>query len=275
MAIQTVWIIDSESGICIYDWYAIHDPNIINEQLISGLLIAFKNFSSEAGLVEISAIEGLTKKLAYQTKGKYIIAAICNRRDYEPLINKTLLKIINKFTTKFKQALEDFSMDVSQFHVFDTELEKVLEGNTAPRNFFSTFGGTMASLAVLAGVFIGFLFGLKPLAGIIGQETTDILTFVILLLGIFLANLLGGYITGERRLSFISSEAAVLPLIGILIYINQGNWGGISNKLFFSLLYLVIFSAVALLGGLLGGFLKERRYFVPIVKEQTEQLEEE
>ena len=139
LAIENIWIIDSLSGICIFDWYSQQRDKRIDEQLVSGLLLAFKNFSSEAGLVDISAIEGIDKKLAYQADERFIIAGICHSRDYEKLIDDTLLDLLTKFRKKYSDLIEDgMTTDVSPFRTFDEDIINRLEGTTASRNVISS-----------------------------------------------------------------------------------------------------------------------------------------
>jgi hypothetical protein len=275
LAIQNVWIIDSSSGICIYDWYLNPEESIIDEQLVSGLLIAFKNFSSEAGLVDISAIEGLDKKLAYQAIDKYIIAAICHGNDYEPLVDETLHKILSRFRKRFAELLDnDMTTDVSPFREFDDELYSMIEGRNANRGPITIFVGSLSSLFIIGVVAIIAVATLPNLAAIL-PFTYQIVFFLELLISIFIGGLVGGLVAGERRIAIIASAASIVPVIIALLILLIPGWGTVTNKLFYSLLYIVIFEAICILGGLLGGYLRERRYFFPVLTIEEQQTETE
>jgi hypothetical protein len=262
LAIKTIWIIDGKSGICIFDWYAKEEDYLIDEQLIAGLLIAFRDFSSEAGLVDISAIEGVNKKLAYFAGDRFIIAAICNSRDYEPLVNSTLEQILKLFKKEFSDQLKDeAAINTNIFQDFSKIVIKQLEGKSAPRTTISAVAGGIASLFIVGAVFTVAFLSLGPIATSIDQSSANIILFIELLIGMFLGGFIGGIIAGERQKGMIVGVVSVFPIIILLIILMNKYWGSISDKIFYPLLYLVIFSAMTLLGGLYGGYLKEKRFF--------------
>lgn len=262
MAIENIWIIDSNSGICIYDWCTEDKEKTIDEQLVSGLLVAFKNFSSEAGLVDISAIEGIDRKLAYKSVDKYIIASICHGKDYEPLVNEMLLKILKAFMKKYKDLLEN-STDVSPYRTFDEDMINILEGTTAARNFLSTFIGAVAAIAIVGVLFLIGFTTLSKVNAAVGYDIGSVILFIEILVGVFIGGLVSGIIAGERRIAMISSSITVLPVIGILMGLQIGGWPGTVAKIFYSLLYILIFMALSILGGIIGGYIKERRFLFP------------
>ena len=72
----------------------------------------------------------------------------------------------------------------------------------------------------------------------------------------------------------ISSFISVIPVITLLIAFFYESWltfGGPYTVIFYSLLYFLLFTIMALSGGLLGGYIKERRLLYPM----TEPLEDE
>jgi len=264
LAIENIWIIDSNSGICIYDWCTEDKEKTIDEQLVSGLLIAFKNFSSEAGLVDISAIEGIDRKLAYKSHGKYLIASICHQKDYEPLVNETLLKILKSFMKKYKDLLEN-STDVSPFRTFDEDLDNMLEGTTAARNFLSTIIGAISAVAIISILFLVGFGTITQLEAAVGDQVSPIILFLEILIGVFIGGIVSGVIAGERRIAMISSGITSLPVIGVLIGLQILDWlaKGIYVVVFNSLLFSFLFIAISILGGLIGGYIKERRFLFP------------
>ncbi len=176
MAIENVWIIDSSSGICIYDWYARQQDKNIDEQLVSGLLIAFKNFSSEAGLVDISAIEGIDKKLAYKTDEQFIIAGVCHTKDYEALVDRTFLGLLKQFREKYKDLLDSgMTTDVSPFRTFDEEVKEALIDVSSSRNIITIVSGVITSLFIAGLIFTGYFFAITPLQSVVDPGVANII----------------------------------------------------------------------------------------------------
>ncbi|MFW9924978.1 MAG: hypothetical protein ACFFDW_17005 [Candidatus Thorarchaeota archaeon] len=276
MAVENIWIIDSMSGICIFDWYLNIKRKTIDEQLVSGLLIAFKNFSSEAGLVDISAIEGLDKKLAYKSDDRFIIAGICHSKDYEPLINRTLLDLLERFRKKYKDLLDDgMTTDVSPFRTFDDDIAEALEGTTSARNVVTTLTGIIASLLIAALVFVGYFFLITPIQNITSIAIGDIIGLVYLLVGMLVGGFIAGLVAGERKFGIIAGSISIIPIIGLMVGFFFNSWGDLTSIIFRALLYLILFGALASLGGLFGGYLKESKFFVPPADELLEDLEDE
>ena len=275
LAIENIWIIDSLSGICIFDWYSQQRDKRIDEQLVSGLLIAFKNFSSEAGLVDISAIEGIDKKLAYQADERFIIAGICHSKDYEKLVDNTLLDLLKKFRAKYKDLIDDgMTTDVSPFRSFEDDIQNRLEGTTASRNILTLSVGIIISLVVSGIVFVGYFFLIPVLHNAIGEDPGDLLGLTIVIFSMMLSGLFGGLIAGDRKLGMIAGGISVLPVVALLFSFFRQDWsvGSYYNTIVFTLLYLLLFGAMAILGGLLGGYLKESKYFLPEV--ESEEIED-
>ncbi|NHJ38829.1 MAG: hypothetical protein FK731_02270 [Asgard group archaeon] len=264
MAIENVWIIDSSSGICIYDWCHETKEKTIDEQLVSGLLLAFKNFSSEAGLVDISAIEGIDRKLAYQSDDRFIIASICHTNDYEPLINKTLQGFLREFRKKYKSHLEeDSSSDVSPYRTFDENIETKLEGSTTPRTWISLLVGSIVGMFVIGAVFLAFALTRETISNVL-PETGDIVGLIILLIGFIIGGFVGGLLAGDRKYGMIASFILVIIIFALFVAFFSVAWETIEQRIFYPLVYLLTFTILSLSGGYTGGFLRERRSFYPM-----------
>jgi len=281
LAIENVWIIDSTSGICIFDWYARPRDKNIDEQLVSGLLIAFKNFSSEAGLVDISAIEGIDKKLAYITDDHFIIAGVCHTKDYEALVDKTFTKLIKQFRNKYKDLLESgMTTDVSPFRTFEKEIVETLTDSSSSRNVITMTTGIIISLLLAGLIFVGYFFAIGGLLNLVNPDIANIIGLILLLVGMMFSGFAGGLIAGDRKLGIIAgaiSSLLILVLMVIFFHVSWSNNGGITSVVFYSLLYFLLFGAMASLGGMLGGFIKESRFFYPPTEldEEYEDDEEE
>lgn len=274
MAIENIWIIDSNSGICIYDWCTEFKEKTIDEQLVSGLLLAFRSFSSEAGLVDISAIEGIDRKLAYQADDRFIIASICHSNDYEPLVNKTLQGLLADFRKKYKDLIdEDSTTDVSPFRTFHEDLETKLEGTTATRNITSLLVGGIISMMLVGVVFVIFFF-IDPLIRAQLPQSGAVLSLIILFIGYLMSGFIGGLIAGDRRFGIYSGIFATIPITAVFIYFLSPTWLGINvaTLIINSLLYFILFLLLITVGGIVGGYRREQRYLYPLdIEEEYEE----
>ena len=264
LAIENIWMIDSHSGICIYDWCTETKEKTIDEQLVSGLLLAFRNFSSEAGLVDISAIEGIDRKLAYKADDRFIIASICHSKDYEPLVDETLLGLLKDFRKKYKHLLDEgATTDVSPFRTFDENITNKLEGTTASRNIISLSVGAIITAALIGAMFAVYFFTITPIRNAL-PESGGLLGLMILLVGFIIGGFFGGLVAGERRFGMIASFISVLPITGFFIAFFRVDWDTMSKMIINSALFFLLFSVMAISGGLLGGYLKERKFLYPV-----------
>ncbi|NHJ86345.1 MAG: MFS transporter [Asgard group archaeon] len=268
MAIENIWIIDGNSGICIYDWCHESKVKTIDEQLVSGLLLAFRNFSSEAGLVDISAIEGIDRKLAYKSDDRFIIASICHSKDFEPLVNKTLFSLLEAFKKKYKKILDTGSMtDVSPFRTFDEDIEESLEETTAARNVTTTLVGAITGMVIIGIVFVTYAFTNEKIINSI-PSGGPIVGLMMLLIGFILSGFFGGLIAGNRRLGMYTSIVFIIPVFALFMAFYSQDWlsQDITIMIFYSLLYFLLFSIFSLSGSLLGGYVKELKYLYPVTE---------
>lgn len=277
LAIENIWIIDSNSGICIFDWCHESKVKTIDEQLVSGLLLAFRNFSSEAGLVDISAIEGIDRKLAYKSDDRFIIASICHSKDYEPLVNKTLLGLLHSFRNKYKKLLDAGAMtDVSPFRTFEEDIINALEDTTATRNITTTLVGAITGMVIIGIVFVIYASTISLIETSIPQGGS-VIGLIILLVGFIIAGFFGGLIAGERRLSVYAGLVSIIPVFAIFMAFYSRDWlDSITIMIFYTMLYFLLFSIFSFTGGIIGGYTKEQRYLYPVTPatEAEEQLKE-
>ncbi|MCK5159820.1 MAG: hypothetical protein KAR08_11710 [Candidatus Heimdallarchaeota archaeon] len=266
MAIENIWIIDSNSGICIYDWCTEFKEKTIDEQLVSGLLLAFKSFSSEAGLVDISAIEGIDRKLAYQADDRFIIASICHSNDNEPLVNKTLQGLLADFRKKYKDLIdEDSTTDVSPFRTFHKDLESKLEGTTATRNTTSLIAGAIITMMLVGIIYVIFFF-VNPLILLQLPKSGAVLSLIIIFIGYFTSGFIGGLIAGDRRFGIYTGIFASIPVTALFIGFLYKTWiaTNIATVIINSLLYFILFILLITAGGIVGGYRREQRYLYPL-----------
>ncbi|NHK32109.1 MAG: hypothetical protein FK730_12200 [Asgard group archaeon] len=256
--IQAIWII-TDTGQCIFSHkYAILD---IDDQLISGLLVAFDAFSTESGIGGIQQIAGEDNQFVYGSSGKLLVAAIADKRDNGDLVEKLMQKIANIFQEKYTSYLHDLSfVDLNVFNGFEDEIDDVLLRKIYNRGTSSTIFATIVSIALAAGVF--FL-----LNEIIVRAA--FLVFLAFIPALFI----GALIAGKSTYGLISSGITILPVIGYIAYsiITNGQDAGqtyneIINSVF---LMAVTYITIALLCGILGGGIIDRRRLFPLEKTAT------
>jgi len=266
LTIENIWIIDSNSGICIYDWCTEFKEKTIDEQLVSGLLLAFRSFSSEAGLVDISAIEGIDRKLAYQADDRFIIASICHSNDYEPLVNKTLQGLLADFRKKYKHLIdEDSTTDVSPFRTFHEDLESKLEGTIATRSTISLIAGGIITMMLVGVIYVIYFFTNGKIDALF-PKSGDVLSLIIIFIGYFASGAIGGLIAGDRRFGIFSGIFASIPVTGLFIAFLYQEWilTNVAAVVINSILYFILFLLLITAGGLVGGYRREQKYLYPL-----------
>jgi hypothetical protein len=250
--IQAIWII-TETGQCIFSHkYAVLD---IDDQLISGLLVAFDAFSSESGIGGIQQIAGEDNQFVYGSSGKLLVAAIADKRDNGDLVEKLMRKIANIFQEKYASYIHDLTfVDLNVFNGFEEEIDDVLLRKIYNRGASSTIFATIVSIALAAGVF--FL-----LYNIIVQAA--FLVFLAFIPALFI----GALIAGKSTYGIITSGITILPVIGYIAY-QMVKFGGSDVEATINSIFLmaVTYITIAILCGFLGGGIIDRRRLFPLEK---------
>jgi hypothetical protein len=251
--IQALWII-TETGQCIFSHKYVQLD--IDDQLISGLLVAFDAFSSESGIGGIQQIAGEDNQFVYGSSGKVLVAALADKRDNEILVEKLTMKIADIFQQRYSGYLADISfVDLNVFNGFEREIDNVLRRKAYNRGVGSTIFGTIVSLALTVGMFLLLL-------DIIIQAS--FLVFLAFIPGLFI----GALVAGKSSYGIITTSITILPIIGFIAYLlwdigDSSDIGATINSIF---LMTVTYLTIALLCGVLGGGIIDRRRLFPIVK---------
>lgn len=253
--IQAIWII-TETGQSIFSHKYVQLD--IDDQLISGLLVAFDAFSSESGIGGIQQITGEDNQFVYGSSGKLLVAAIADNRDNGVFVEKLMRKIANIFQEKYANYLHDTSfVDLNVFNGFEEEIDNILLNKIYNRGAVSTLFATFVSLALAVGVFI-------LLYNIIVQAA--FLVFLAFIPALFI----GALIAGRNSYGLISSGITILPVIGYIAYsmIVNGLADGFDIKEIINSVFLmaVTYITIALLCGILGGGIIDRRRLFPLDK---------
>jgi len=250
--IQAIWII-TETGQCIFSHkYATHLE--IDDQLISGLLVAFDAFSSESGIGGIQQIAGEDNQFVYGSSGKLLVAAIADKRDSGILVEKLMRKISDIFQERYSKYLHDLSfVDLNVFNGFEKEIDKVLLRKIYNRGASSTIFATIVSIALSVGIFI-------LLYDIIVQAA--FLVFLAFIPALFI----GALIAGKSSYGIISSSITILPVMGYIAYQMVDIAAGTNIEATINSIFLmaVTYITIAILCGFLGGGIIDRRRLFPL-----------
>lgn len=253
--IQAIWII-TDTGQCIFSHK--YCELEIDDQLISGLLIAFDAFSSESGIGGVQQIGGKDNQFVYGPSKKLLVAALADKRDNAALVEKLMVKIADLFQEKYAAHLHDVAfVDLNTFKGFENDIDQILKRKVYNRGVGSTIFATIVSLAIAAGVFL-LLFNIL--------DEAVFLVFLAFIPGLFL----GALIAGKNTYGLISSIITVSPIIVYYSYsLIKAYWGtdAILNVVFDIFLMAVTYITIAMLCGIGGGSIIDNRRLFPLTDE--------
>ncbi len=267
--IQAIWII-TDTGQCIFSHKYV--TLNIDDQLISGLLLAFDAFSNESGIGGVQQIGGEDNQFVYGSSGKLLVAALADKRDNPELVERLMVKISDIFQEQYKTYLTDISfVDLNTFTGFEREIDSVLLKKVYNRGVGSTFFGIIVALAITAGVFLMIYENIL--------EGAIFLVFLIFVPGM----LIGSLIAGKISYGLIVSGLTVTPIIGyyvreiVLDYLPQiestiaeAKRSLILNMVSNIMLMAITYITIALLCGILGGGVIDRKRLFPLIEKDVE-----
>ena len=286
--IQNLYII-SEGGIAVYSKnYA---KSTLDEQLISGFLLATGNFAKEtvgSGLKKIEMQKGEQLCIFYDESLKLSVAAIVGAEDHPKLVSEILQDILRKYGEMFKDKIGSPSIS-EESPKFDPIVDKILADRTAKRDKKRFILGLLLGGLIL-GTLLLFLFipylkeavitFISQIISLYGggpHTYLDAILFfgefslkleITLLLAFIPSSFIAGYLAGSRSkgkvigliffffalgLSFI---AIFIDVISILI-------------VFMLLIYIPLVLITSIVLGYLGGLLRDRRVLYPIALDKN------
>ncbi len=279
--IHNLYII-SEGGTAIYSKN--FAKSTLDEQLISGFLLAIGNFAKEAvgsGLKKIEMQTGDQLHVYYDNSLKLTAAAIAGKEDHPKLLAEILKEILKQYDKIFPDRTQTATL-LSKSSKFDTVVTDLLKDNTAKRN------KTMFILGLLVGaLLLGFLFWLflpslrvaietfiSRIKGLVVGPSSYFAPIhffgifsmqleLILIVCFIPSSLLAGFLAGSRNKGkwigvifffFAMSLSAITALfqqIGFLF-------------VFMLLIYIPLVLITSITLGYLGGLLRDRSKLYPV-----------
>ncbi|MHA1324823.1 MAG: hypothetical protein ACTSRL_18680 [Candidatus Helarchaeota archaeon] len=281
--IKNLYII-SDGGVALYSKN--FAPSAVDEQLISGFLLAIGNFAKEtvgSGLKRIEMRTGEQLHVFYDDSAKLTAAAIADAQDHP----KLMMEILHEITTQFNNMVQNTKKpeyEISESPEFDSFVIGLLRESTAKRDkkrFFLAL--ILGALLVGVAFYLGTPYLIRSIEEFfskihaLGNPYSSIAIFGVfslqleffLVLTFIPSSFLTGYIAGSRNrgkwigvIFFFFS----LGLSALIIPFNR-----IGALFFFMLIIyipLVMVTSIAL--GYLGGLLRDRNKLYPLTSDERE-----
>ncbi|MHA1649835.1 MAG: hypothetical protein ACTSYB_06560 [Candidatus Helarchaeota archaeon] len=283
-----------DSGACIFAKHYIASK--IDNQLISGFINALGAFSVEALGSEMQSLRlqtGEQLSVLKYTEGKIPLIGIiiADARDNPTLIRNLLSQILTDFYAIFQHKLEtETPCSMSEFDEFGYTIDNLLEGKISSRTNLKMFIGVVIGLIIIAFILLALIpayielsnfnisqFGLQDIIFSDNLDPTEfhalqsiVLVIIALFMGFncicfFLPTFLAAYIAGNRKRGiwtaiFLGLSIGLLVLIASPFIESFTNVNAILWYLAFSPLLIFI----AIVCGIYGGRLKERKKLYPL-----------
>ncbi|MFO8019825.1 MAG: hypothetical protein R6U96_14470 [Promethearchaeia archaeon] len=145
LLIESLWILSSKSGICIYEEnYEDITKDGINVDLISSFISALLTFADEAFTDEIKHIKFANRKIVFHFSDYFLFVIAVN--DQAPAtdaqIKKVIFKIAEKFNDKYYTlfAEDKWNGNIETFDPFSKELRKIVKKEPIAEKFLQLLG---------------------------------------------------------------------------------------------------------------------------------------
>ena len=289
----TALYVVSEDGTCLYTYRT--RETMVDEQLISGFLLAVKNIAKEAFLDKLQRLEMGINQLVYgykEAEGVQLYAAlISDARDNPDLLGEILEELLTKFVTQYKDEIDKFLKKriVSKtLKKFDDVIEESVEGRLRrfdilkPRNEKTFVLGIAISL-ILFNIGFGIAFLLQDLFDI-KDTAPQALAVWIFIACFFIPGSTAGAVTGDGRHGIRAAIIAIiLGVISLSIIfrdqlseLGEGlGFSGQAAALGLALALLFLSPAYGLLGYFAGSYVERRSLYPLLEVEEYEEKEEE
>ena len=289
----TALYVVSEDGTCLYTYRA--RETLVDEQLISGFLLAVRNIAKEAFLDRLQRLEMGINQLVYGYKeadGVQLYAAlISDARDNPDLLGEILEELLTRFVTQFKEEIDQFlkkRVVSKNLNKFDDVIKESVEGRLRrldilkPRNEKTFVLGIVISL-ILFNIGFGIAFLLQDLFNI--KDTAPQALAVLIFVGcFFIPGSMAGAVTGDGRhgirAAIIAIILGVISLAAIfwerLNELGEGlGFSGQAAALGLILALLFLSPAYGLLGYFAGSYVERKSLYPLLEVEEYEEEEEE
>jgi len=128
--ISHIWIIDRESGICVYEvsW----NEDNIDSDLVSGFLLATYTFGQEIAGKDIRTIDFGDLQILFTVRRHFLVAlTVPGKRTISA--RKLLQRVAKQFETDYGGTIESWTGRCAEFQGFDDVLARILGASPTPR----------------------------------------------------------------------------------------------------------------------------------------------
>ena len=285
--IKSVLIME-EGGIAVFSYEA--GGPIVDEQLISGFLVAVRNLTREAFLDSLQTLQMQDNKLVFGFKeiksiGKLFGAIITDNTDNSDLAAEILDNLLEQFMTSYqddvKQVLEKRVQ--KEFEGFKNDIVQVMQNRLRKPPILQERNMTTLTIGWIIGLilfFIGLGFNLW-FWGQVGESNPEIAGLSMVVTLLILPGGVAGFIAGNGSNGLKAAAAGVAVGTIALAIVNVetledwvskvGISGGTGAVIAVITALLVLVPAYGLFGYLTGSWV-DRRYLYPPQKRTVEDL---
>jgi len=139
--IDGLWVLDYNSGICIFEENYRDWSTDLSTDLISSFLTAILSFANEAFIDAIQFIQFANHKIIFEFKEHALfVIAVSDSNISEEQIKATIEKVANKFIKKFHAIFENGHLkgNIKQFNEFSEELKKIVKKEPLTKKLITT-----------------------------------------------------------------------------------------------------------------------------------------
>lgn len=144
LLIESLWILSSESGICIYEEnYEDITKDGINVDLISSFISALLTFADETFTDEIQHIKFVNRKIVFHFSDYFlfVVAVHDNAPASDAHIKQVILEIAEKFNDKYFEMFAENKWDgnIEAFEPFSEDLREIVKKEPIAEKFLQLF----------------------------------------------------------------------------------------------------------------------------------------
>ncbi len=225
--INAIFII-SASGGCIFYHEFKKLGGGLDQDLVSGFLIALQNFAretfGEAQEPQKLDLAGDLRLVYSLNRATQLLGAcVADAVDHPKLVQKIIDKILSEFIKLFKHKL-DKSYEISQFAEFESYVTQLIKSKISKRGPLSLILGILISALIIPAVFIPLIYLVAYVLKVplTDAEYTPLLTGILFVIG-GLPQILTGYIAGNKKLAVIASfimSSVIIPILLLRFLVN-------------------------------------------------------
>ena len=219
--INAIFIISSSGGCIFYHEYKKLGGGL-DQDLVSGFLMALQNFAKETFGAErepqkLDLAGDLRLVYSIQKEAELLCACVADAIDHPKLVHKLIDKILKEFVKRFKTKL-DKAYETSQFTEFVDYVDKIIKSKITKRGPLSCFLGILVASLIVPAVTIPliYLLGFRLGLDLTDPENIPILSMMLFVMG-GLPQILAGYIAGNKKLAIIAAIILSLIIIPVCI----------------------------------------------------------